>query len=71
MTNKYQIRNRDGHLLCKLFFQEERWLVQIKNHTCYSMLSLSPDGTFVIVDQPYIKHPVAVKMDEVTKRRMV
>lgn len=46
----YSVRNRDGHLLCRLLQDNNHWYVQIKNRNCYTILGLHPDGKFIITE---------------------
>ncbi|MBR3122408.1 hypothetical protein IKF28_03130 [Candidatus Saccharibacteria bacterium] len=48
--DKYSIRNRDGHLLCKVLSKDDSWYVQIKHRDCYTLLGLHPEGILSITE---------------------
>ncbi len=46
LENRKQIRNLDGKLVCETFYDEDSglWYVSIKQHGCFTILQLVPDG---------------------------
>ena len=51
MNTQKGIRNRKGTLLCTITFAANRhWYVQIKNHGCYTLIDLAPDGAVTVTD---------------------
>jgi len=49
-TNKEQVRNQEGRLLCEVIFRGAQWIVCIKNHGIYTELQLEPDGRLIVTD---------------------
>lgn len=44
-ANKQKIRNLNGKLICELSYDGFQWQVIIKNHDCYTILQLEPNGS--------------------------
>ena len=51
MNTKKGIRNRKGTLLCVITFSASgHWYVHLKNHGCYTLIDLAPDGSVTVTD---------------------
>lgn len=42
--NRKQIRNIDGKLICEALYEDGLWYISIKQHECFTIIQLVPDG---------------------------
>lgn len=55
-TEKQEVRNNRGTLLCETAFVNGRWYVVFKNHGNYTLLELAPTGAAKITNyEPGVK----------------
>ena len=45
---RIDIRNRQGKQVCTIHPTDKGWKVSIKDHKCYTILTLYPDGTYKV-----------------------
>lgn len=54
-ANKQKIRNLNGKLVCELSYDGFQWQVIIKNHDCYTILQLAPNGSSKLTNHSQYK----------------